>query len=298
MRAGEHLPVGKFDVYEISEPSVFEKTQKKARFAEPLGLTVSESEFLRKSIDKNRFALIVVADRERKVRIVLTALYRMFRVLLTFSPQNEISTSDLYTICDLHGTIEVSPRAMDIMCQSEKGSLDFSNRISRLLNLDYYLARGTERQRCFHDMIDGAVVFAANAAFLCGAQLTVEPEYPEPIFPTRFDCALLGLLLIEVLSKSAELGETPTYIRFISHRERDPFVDIRLAGELYDREPLAVDIMRRINIPVKLAKNGDGTRILVCPLRPDFSVMELKQRLYLTPTANCAETEDSDAFPK
>ena len=291
--------IGSFEIFEIKDPSFFEKNKNKSRFSEPLGLTVAESAFLLASLERNRFSLVVVADRAKNVRVVVTALYRMFRVIIVFTPNQPFSTADLYSMIELRGTIEISPRALEIIKARSGGIVDYGCRVDRLLNLDYFLARGTERQRCYHDMIDNVNVFAKNVAELCGIKLTLEPEYPEPIFFARFDYALLGALIIEEFVKMQKAEAFRAHIGFLTHRDSEPFADMRFVGVTADTKSIIIRIAERLNMPIRISNSENGVaRILFSPVRPDFSVLELKQALTIKPRTPDVAPCDDDKFPK
>ena len=276
--------LGTFEIFEL-DPYFIVK-DKKLKTNPELNLFARERDFLFKCIREKRASLIILLDKRSRVKIFLSGLVNRLSVLVSFLPESPLSENDLYCLQNLRDTVCVSPDAEEKILHELSRELDFHDRISRLLNLNAYIMRGSESRRCSHELVGEASTFAENLAFLCGAGLLINREYPDVIYPEGFDCSAFGLLLIAALG-----GRGPaSRLAFISEDDK-LFAEIILPCDIGEVSRSAFGFAERFNIPMSVEREIDKTRVLFAPMRPDFSLLGLKQ-----PPAISAEAEKKEIF--
>ncbi len=272
---------GRFGIYEIDP--IIALNRRKARFDALSNLPASEKAFLDESLAKRSASLVVLAGRDNALTVVLTGLYERLSLLLTFTPSFCFSRSDFYGLADLRSEIDLSFAVAERIKASNDNYLDFSDRISRLLNLNGYLSRGVEYMRCSHDLMDMANSFATNFSYLCGADLRVNRIYPEAVFESGFDCSVFGMFLACVLCDSSDI--VPVRLSFFVDEKSELYARIEGSSTGDRNISLALRLVNRFGIALYEERTEKGRVFLLRPVRPEVSLLGLKQDL---------EFQDSD----
>jgi hypothetical protein len=238
-----------------------------------------EREFLFKSFKNAPNRPVIVLSKRSETVVLLPALAFNFSVVLKYYPKKPFSLCDLRAIEDLREDISASPAALAYIKQSCGAELDFTDRVSRLLNVNSFLARGAQFKKNSHDLVGAANSFAENFSFMCGAQLRIDREYPEVVYPEGYDFSLLGLILVAALYE-CDSSRCPR----ISHTVESSgalFVNLSVFRENEETLGRALSLAHRLNLPISVERDGDLTRICFSPIRPEVSLLGLKQPFYL-----------------
>jgi len=257
------VALGHFDIREF-EPSLRHPD-----------LTVAEWNFILRSAKEGRASLYIVSDKKKRIRIFLSGLIARLSVLLSYTPRDTFTHSDLGVLRELRDEIAVSPRAEELIRDTVSDRLDFDDRISRLLNLNSYLLRGAEYKQCSHELFDAANTFAENLSFLCGGGLFINREYPEVCYPDGFDSSALGLILISAIGERGE-DELPPRLAFHSE-DGKLFAELFASDENSARLAPALRLTERFNFPLSLECERGMIKLSFCPMRPEASLLGLKQ---------------------
>ena len=268
---------GRFAFLEFDGYS-FER-KKKFRFGGGKELDSAEREFLIKSLKDEPNRPAIVLSRRAELSVILPALAFNFSVVLEYTPKKPFSLCDLRALEGLRDDIAVSPAAFEHIKENCGVELDFSDRVSRLLNINSFLFRGAQFKRNSHDLIDATNSFAENFSFMCGARPYINREYPEVTFPEGYDLSVLGLIIISALNE-CDASRRPQL--FYTVEDADTlFVNLSVCGENKDALRRALLLADRLNLPISVERDGDFTRICFSPARPEVSKLGVKQPFYL-----------------
>ncbi len=238
----------------------------------------SEISFLEKSAAARTLHLALIKDSERAIRFVPISMYYNTGLCVAFKLSCSLDSLSFAALGDLKSELCASPSVLRLLEKAQgTKTLCKANFFDHILNFNAFVSRGVDFDTITHDIAARCFSCINAVSNLCGCSFGIKREYPKIACVSNFDYGMFGLFALcaadavikNEFSKRAEFS--------VNYDEESGMsFNFRFFGSVGDVFSPLVRAADQRRMPLFIKSGGGETSFSFSPMRPEVSMLELK----------------------